>query len=399
MRGLPRWIWILLIGSFVATVGAMVELFLTLYLVESRGLPVGHAGLLAGVSGIGIIAGNLFGGSIGDRLGLRFTLQSSTVISMPLLLAVPVTPSTTLGPLLLALGFVQGVYRPVSAALITSALPSDVRRQAVAWLRVSWNAGTVIGPLLGAVVAAWRFDFIFVLEAVAGTFLLISVAFVPATTGVRVGESERRTTWSALRADPRMVLLLMTILLVDASYRFAYTAMPLQLRDLDAPTWVYGLTISVNGILIVLLEPFLASRLRHIGAVRLLAWGFALVGVGWAVLVPHQAVAAAFVAILVVTVGEMLYKPTATAHAADRAPLGMHGRYQSLYAAASISGTFTAPAIVGFVYPIDPRLTWAVAAGMAVVAALMLLVWGSLTPGVEASDESDIWRRIGDSNP
>lgn len=381
---MPRWIWILLIGSFVATIGAMVEIFLTLYLVESRNLPVSQAGLLAGLSGIGIIAGNLFGGALGDRFGLRLTLQGSTVASMPLLLAVPVAPLASLGPVLLALGFAQGVYRPVSSALITVALPPDVRRQAVAWLRVSWNAGAVIGPPLGALVAAWRFDMIFVIEAVAGVFLLVSVAFVPRGTGALAEVAVRRSTWSALRADPRMMLLLATIVLVDASYRFAYTAMPLQLRDLDAPTWVYGLTVSANGILIVLMEPWLAVKLGHIAAIRLLGWGFFLVGAGWALLVPVPGVAVAFVGILVVTVGEMLYKPTATAHAADRAPPGMHGRYQSLYAAASISGTFTAPAIVGVVYPIDPALTWATGAGLALVAALLLLFWRRLTPGVDA---------------
>lgn len=382
---MPRWIWILLAGSFVGSVGVMVELFLTLYLVESRDLPVGQAGLLAGLSGVGIIAGNLFGGSIGDRFGLRLTLQGSTVASIPLLLAVPPSPLVSLGPVLLALGFAQGVYRPVSAALITSSLPADVRRQAVAWLRVSWNAGAVIGPPLGALVVAWRFDMIFVVEAVALVFLLISVAFVPRAAGAISEVVVRRSTWSALRADPRMILLLGTIVLVDASYRFAYTAVPLQLRDLDAPHWVYGLTVSVNGILIVLMEPWLAAKLRHVAATRLLGCGFVLVGAGWALLIPVQGIALVFVGILVVTVGEMLYKPTATAHAADRAPVGMHGRYQSLYAAASISGTFTAPAIVGISYPIDPALTWAVGAGLAITAALLLLLWSRLSPGVDAA--------------
>ncbi len=385
MQGLPRWIWILLIGSFIATVGVVVELFLTLYFVESRDISVGHAGFLVGLSGVGIILGNLFGGGIGDRVGLRRTLVWSTVATIPLLLSVPICPVDWLGPVLLAMGFAQGIYRPVSAAVITVALPADVRRQAVAWLRVSWNGGAVIGPPLGALVAAWRFDMIFVLEAIASVVLLVSVAFVPRTTGAVAEDVVRRSTWSALRADPRMVLLLSAIVLVDASYRFSYTAMPLQLRDLDAPHWVYGLTISVNAGLIVLMEPWLASRLRHVDTIRLLVWGFVLVGAGWAVLIPNPLVSIAFAGVIVVTAGEMLYKPTATAHAADRAPAGMHGRYQSLYAAASISGMFTAPAIVGLTYPVSPQLTWVVAAALALAAAALLLVWSRLKPGVEVS--------------
>ncbi len=55
----------------------------------------------------------------------------------------------------------------------------------------------------------------------------------------------------------------------------------------------------------------------------------------------------AVVAAAFITAGEMLYKPTATAHVADAAPEGMVGRFSSLYAAASISGMFLAPALGG----------------------------------------------------
>ena len=382
---LPRWLWGLLLGSFLSTVGSLVEVFLTLYLVEQATLGR-HGGTARGTQRVGIIGGNLLGGGIGDRIGLRLTLLWSTTASILLLVAVPVTPPAALGAVLFALGLAQGVYRPVSAAIVMAALPADARRQGVAWLRVSWNAGFVIGPPLGALVAAWNFDLIFVVEAVTAVFLLVSVMVIPRRPGPVSEPGVPRSTWSALRADPRMVLLLATILLVDTSYRFAYTAMPLQLRALDAPTWVYGLTISVNGIVIVLLEPWLARRLRHIAAIRLLSWGFALVGAGWALLIPLPGVAVAFLAVLVVTMGEMLYKPTATAHAADRAPVGMYGRYQSLYAAASISGTFTAPAIVGGVFPIDHRLTWVVGAALCGAAAGFLLLWSRLPPGIERTE-------------
>jgi MFS family permease len=68
----------------------------------------------------------------------------------------------------------------------------------------------------------------------------------------------------------------------------------------------------------------------------------------------------------------MLYKPTATAHVADAAPDGMVGRFSSLYAAASISGMFLAPAIGGTVYDHAPRLLYPAAAVLAVAAAAVL---------------------------
>jgi MFS family permease len=70
----------------------------------------------------------------------------------------------------------------------------------------------------------------------------------------------------------------------------------------------------------------------------------------------------------------MLYKPTATAHVADAAPSGMVGRYSSLYAAASISGMFLAPALGGVAYQHTPHLLYPVAATLAVLASAALLL-------------------------
>ena len=106
----------------------------------------------------------------------------------------------------------------------------------------------------------------------------------------------------------------------------------------------------------------------------MIAAGFACIGIGLAVLGVWPALGGAAVAIAVMTAGEMLYKPTATAHVADAAPDGMVGRYSSLYAAASISGMFLAPAIGGTTYQHAPELLYPVAAGLALVAGVVLLL-------------------------
>ena len=79
---------------------------------------------------------------------------------------------------------------------------------------------------------------------------------------------------------------------------------------------------------------------------------------------------------LVVTTGEMLYKPTATAHVADAAPEGMTARYQSLYSAASITGMMAAPALGGLAYQHAPGLVWPACAALATGCAVVLLAVG-----------------------
>jgi MFS family permease len=98
-------------------------------------------------------------------------------------------------------------------------------------------------------------------------------------------------------------------------------------------------------------------------------------------------VATAFVLVAVISVGEMLYKPTATAAVADAAPPGYEARYQSLYAGASISGTVIAPPLGGALFAAHPLALW-LTSGLAPLAAAALLAAPRLTAPAAVPDES-----------
>lgn len=73
------------------------------------------------------------------------------------------------------------------------------------------------------------------------------------------------------------------------------------------------------------------------------------------------------------TLGEILYKTTATAYVADQAPAHAQGRFQSLYAGASISGQVLAPPLGGALYSAAPGLLWPLCAALAGLAGLAVL--------------------------
>jgi MFS family permease len=374
---LPTWLKVLLLGRFVDSAGSMAGFFMTLYLVTVRHLSPEAAGLVVGASGAASIAGNLGGGFLGDRLGLRRSVIVAQCAGALSTAAIPFVPVAGIVVVVVAGGLISGASRPLMSALVATSIPGERRREVIALWRTASNAGVMIGPPLGALLSAHAFGSLFEIDALTGLVMVtIVVRRMPATVELHRASSGAVRLWPALRADRTFGTLLVTVAMVDTVYRLMYSILPLHLAAAGQPTIVYGVLIAGNGALIVFGEAAIAARLRSHVAMRLVAGGFALVGVGYAVLLgpatgwPGIVVAA--VAMAVITTGEMLYKPTATAHATDAAPAGLEGRYQSLYGGASIAGTILTPAVGGWAFVHAPSVIWPVAAMLAVAAAARL---------------------------
>ena len=86
--------------------------------------------------------------------------------------AVPLAPLWALAPLVAVRGLAGGATRPLLSALVAVELPADRRREGIALSRAVSNAGTVIGPPLGALLAAHHFSAVFVVDG-ATTLLLV----------------------------------------------------------------------------------------------------------------------------------------------------------------------------------------------------------------------------------
>jgi MFS family permease len=159
---------------------------------------------------------------------------------------------------------------------------------------------------------------------------------------------------------------------IDTVYRQFFVTLPLQLRALGHPPLAYGLLLTGSCLIIVLAEVPISVALGRRAATAVVAAGYALVGTAWLVLGAAPSLAGAIGCTVVLTAGEMLYKPTATATVADAAPEGYAGRYQSLYASASMGGMLLAPALGGLAWSHAPRLVFPVAGALGLLTALAL---------------------------
>ncbi|MER6446932.1 MFS transporter [Streptomyces venezuelae] len=384
-KDVPRVVWLLAAGIFVNTVASFTVVFVFLYLTGPRGLGTTEAGLIVGVGGIGLVAGNFTGGWYGDRFGHRRVLLTASALGGSALVALPVAPTGVLAVLLPLAQYASGVIRAANSALVAVTVPEGSRRQAFAVTRCLSNGGFAVGGPLGALVATGlSYDWLFVADGLGTLFFALWTArVVPARAPTTAPSSApdgglgRGGLWRELRARPAVLVLLGAIVVIDVVYRQHLTTFPVYLADHGMDTRVYGWLIAVNCGVILLLEIPAALALRRRSPLPVIGGGLVLVGGGYAMLMLGAGIATAVAMMLLLTLGELLYKTTAMAYVADESPAHAIGRFQSLYAGFSISGFVLAAPLGGALYDRAPELLWPLCAVLGAAAGGIVLVTGA----------------------
>ncbi|KOU27602.1 MFS transporter [Streptomyces sp. WM6368] len=379
-KDIPRVVWLLAAGVFVNAVVSFTFVFVFLYLTGPRGLGAAQAGIVTGIGGVGLVAGNFSGGWYGDRFGHRRVLLAASTLAGVTLAAVPLLPTPLLLAAMPVAQYASGVIRAANSALVAVTVPEGGRRQAFALVRCVSNGGFTLGPPLGALVATGlSYDWLFVADGVGTLFFALWTARVvpargaPRTTSAAPDGGRGRGLAAELRSRPALLVLLGAILVTDVVYRQQYYTFPVFLTDHGLDPRAFGLVIALNGGVILLLELPAAVALRERPALPVIAVGLVLVGAGYGALLFGAGIASAVVMMVLLSLGEILYKTTATAYVADEAPEHAVGRFQSLYAGISVSGVVIGPPLGGALYAAAPGLLWPLCAGLAAAAGAAVL--------------------------
>jgi MFS family permease len=374
VRALPRPVWLLYAGSFVNRFGSFVATFLVLYLVE-RGFSPAEAGIAVSAYGAGSLIAALVGGWLADRMGRRGAIALSMFSAAAVALVLSQADDLVAILLLTGLfGLCTELYRPASAALLTDLVPTERRLAAFAGYRLAINAGFAFGPAVAGLLAEESFLWLFVGEAVTSVVLGM-VALVGLPEGVRSRRSEERPGEAvrAIRADRRFMLFLVASALGAVVYLQSTATLPLHIRSAELSRAVFGALISLNGVLIVLLELPLVGITRRFPATRMIALGVLLTGVGFGLTAVAFSVPILALTVVIWTFGEMIAAPVMNTYVADLAPTHLRGRYQGAYVLNFTVAMVLAPAIGTWLFAWSPTGLWVFCAALAVVSAALVV--------------------------
>ena len=363
--------WILFAGTFLNKFGTFVIPFLTLYMTR-RGFSVAQAGMAISAYGVGHIVASFLGGHLADTFGRRNTIvlsMFSAALTM-LLLSQARTFSSIVLMTALA-GMTAEMYRPASSALLADLIPAGQRVTAFSAYRLAFNAGWAFGPATAGFLAQHSFFWLFAGDAATSALFGI-VAWIALPHGLRSGAHQSVSWPEALKvmADDKKFWQVigssfcigLVFLQMSSTYGVHVTAQGF------SPA-MYGALISLNGVLVVLLELPLTTLTQRFPPRRAIALGYLLIGSGFALNAFAHTIPVLACAVVIFTFGEMCAMPVASAYIADLSPAHLRGRYTGMVGLTWAFALVCGPNLGLTLFSISPAATWLTCGALGVLAA------------------------------
>lgn len=311
LRRLPRPLLALYAGTVATRLGAFVVPYLTLYLVDARGLSLAATGRVIALGSIGLLAGNLAGGWLADRVGRKPTLLLALIVNAIGVGTVAWSlPSGLAYAIALAIALAgAGMYAPAANALIADLTTDEERPLAYTVNYVGINVGMGLGPLLGGLLAGASFRWLFVGDVATTLCCAIVIALgVPSIrSDVERPDAPRGSVFSAWRAHPRIVAFCgASILLVAPLMGLEFTVPLLVGQVFAAPLVFVGTVYTINATSILVLSFSIERLVRGRSPTAMMA----LAGLAWTagtgVLAAGRSVGALLACTAIWTVGEII---------------------------------------------------------------------------------------------
>jgi len=378
----PPLFWVIVVTQFIDALGStMLFPFFSLYITQKFGVGMTEAGVLLGMTSLFGLFGSVLGGALTDKFGRRkLILFGLTFSGLSSLLFGFAWDIRILYPLVVIVGLLSRMAIPAHDAMIADILPDEKRQEGFGILRVGFNYAWIFGTALAGLIAAQSFLALFIIDAVLSvTVAIILYHYLPETkptvshTETKRDEPLFKTVvgYNVVIRDLAFMGFILAGMIALIVYQQQYSSMAVYLRDVhDISSKSYGVMLSITGLEVVLFQFWISRTIRKYSPLlmMMLSAVFFLVGFGMVGIVGNYAF---FVlAVIIITVGEMIFSPTSSTLTANFAPADMRGRYMAVAHLAWAIPATIGPGAAGLILDgSNPDLLWYIAAGLCAVSA------------------------------
>ncbi|KKK40872.1 MAG: Multidrug resistance protein MdtH [Candidatus Lokiarchaeum sp. GC14_75] len=337
----PNAFKVLTLSTFIDMLGSFILYpFYALYITEHFGVGMTQVGFLFTFFSAGNILGGVVGGALADRYGRRVMVLIGLVVSGIGSIFLGLVNDLYIFYILSAfLGLFGNIGFPARQAMVADLLPTEKQAEGFGILRVSFNISATIGPLLGGFLATKSFMLLFIADAVSSLITAIIVYMViPETKPQKNDDEPEESVMKTIKGYKEVLKdwVFVLFLLVSAVTVLVYMQMN---STLSVFLWnvhgfsiqSFGLLLSMNAIIVVIFQLWITRKISKYNSMKMMAFGtfFYMIGFGMYGFVSFPYMF--FIAMIIITVGEMIVTPVGQAAAASFAPEDKRGRYMAVF--------------------------------------------------------------------
>ncbi len=387
-REYPSKFWLVVGVSFIdRTGGTMLFPFFSLYITWKFNVGMTEAGIVLGIFAAFGMVGNMIGGALTDKFGRRkliiFGLIFSALSTLSLGL---VTELVMLYPLAVIVGLLSNIAYPAHQAMIADILPEKQRAEGFGVMRVVANLSWIIGPTIGGFVANRSYFALFVTDAVVSVIVAILFYFLISETKPEASpEAENESIFQTFKGYSVVIRnmaymgFIAAAILMGLVYQQMYNSLSVYIRDNHGvDPQGYGFLMATSAITVILLQFWTTRRIKYRPPFIMMALGAFFYAVGFsmfgldlwddfgrsiAIYTWTFAISGTYIwfmlAVIIITIGEMIIMPISQALAANFAPEDMRGRYMAIFSLAWAIPAMVGPWFAGMILDnYNPNLLW-----------------------------------------
>ena len=389
-REYPNAFKVLVLATFIDRLGSFILFpFYSLYITKHFGVGMVEVGILFSIFSVGNIFGGTIGGALADKYGRRVMILLGLVVSGISNVFMGLIDDLNVFYIIGAIsGLVGNFGGPARQAMVADLLPKEKRAEGFGILRVALNLSAVGGPLLGGFVATQSYLLLFIIDAVSSIITAIIVYLViPETKPQKqVDEPEESIVktligYKEVLKDWVFVLFLLISAIIVLVYMQMNSTLSVFLRDVHGfPEQGFGWLLSMNAIMVVFLQFWITKRISKYAPMKMMAFGALFLMVGFSMYGFISEVYLFFIAMAIITVGEMIWFPIGQVAAASFAPEDKRGRYMAVFqfqwAIPNLFGILAAGLVMEF---IGPNWVWYLAGILSIISIMGFLLLQRVT--------------------
>ena len=375
----------LVLATFIDRLGGFILFpFYSLYITKHFGVGMVEVGLLFSIFSVGNIFGGTLGGALADKYGRRAMILLGLVVSGISNIFMGLINDLYLFYLLAIFsGLIGNFGGPARQAMIADLLPKEQRAEGFGILRVALNLSAVISPILGGFVATQSYLLLFIIDAVSSIITAFIVYLVipetkPQKLDAEPEESIIKTIigYKEVLKDWVFLLFLSISAIVMLVYMQMNSTLSVFLRDVHGfPEQGFGWVLSMNAIMVVFMQFCIIKKISKYPPMKMMTFGVLFLMIGFSMYGFVSEPYLFFIAMAIITIGEMIVFPIGQVAVASFAPEDKRGRYMAVFAfqwaIPRLFGVLAAGLVMEF---IGPNWVWYLTGILSIISIIGFLL-------------------------